>query len=929
MSTWSGSHVPPPRSERSHSPSRSSFGRGAYPDPYPPDYYHRERDPYDRERGWPDHERGWPGYEYGRRGRSRSPTYDDVGRKRRRSMSPYDRERYDPRPRYDDYGGDPWRGYGHPPPGSRRQHGPGYGTRSGRPPVDPYTLDYPASLKQFAEWFRWHYPKEANEEDQADKAAEQEAADGTKPRNGIRTRWEKYKKDFLAQQLQTLFDHHRKSPWFAEKYDPSSEMTALRARVRKVGWRGRMNQFVNDLEIGEFDKGDACGGDVQSESPKEGSVPADSGTNEEAESPTKPEEDFGMGLENEEDAADNAGDAKNESNGKMSYDSKQYEKDEVSVVPEGNQVMIRTIPPDIGRVKLEAVLKEYSSFVYLALGDPMQKRNYYRAGWIKFDEHADMQNILSTLGEKKIEGFKLHLNHNTRPFTSKARVTPDVASRPDRIAKDLSQARRLATILEDEYERVRTFRPEPPVAQPDATESGDQPPPEDILARDALADDEPPMEKGSDAVERRIARLTADFPEPSDESEAKALELKKNTIALDLYLAYLRAAFHTCYYCVSTCDHVEELQRKCIKHIRRPLPQKIQQQSEVGLKSKEGEPDAKMEGEGEDSEGVKKDGYEEQNKEKEREDKNKDSMLKERDPKSGESKDLKRNDERWLEWLDNKLALLINKDSIDVRDYGGKLYEEELRKAVEPHVKQEDEGKYRCKTCSKLFKATTFIEKHIVNRHSELVRQLEDIPYYNNFVLDPQRIQPFTHYPQQTGTGPSAPPQAYGFQNGPQSYTEHRPGGVGMAVGGGPPFYGFPGPYPPYANGGMDPYGGYQYGFPYPPQAVPPPMRSLRDEPPLMAGNGGGVGGRRLGDRIGGYAADSGAYAGGHGIEGLPAKPVATLEPGPGGRRNGNARGAAPPPPPDAKEDPRAASGRKVSYHDMDLVAEGDVELNY
>ena len=36
-----------------------------------------------------------------------------------------------------------------------------------------------------------------------------------------------------------------------------------------------------------------------------------------------------------------------------------------------------------------------------------------------------------------------------------------------------------------------------------------------------------------------------------------------------------------------------------------------------------------------------------------------------------------------------------------------------------------------------------------------------------------------------------------------------------------------------------------------------------------------------------------------------------------------------PPPPPDAKEDPRAAAGKKVSYHDMDLVAEGDVELTY
>lgn len=99
-----------------------------------------------------------------------------------------------------------------------------------------------------------------------------------------------------------------------------------------------------------------------------------------------------------------------------------------------------------------------------------------------------------------------------------------------------------------------------------------------------------------------------------------------------------------------------------------------------------------------------------------------------------------------------------------------------------------------------------------------------------------------------------------------------------------------------------------------------PPPRNLRDEPPLSAG------GRRLGDRIGGYAPGAPADAPGHGIEGLPPKPTATLEPGPGGRRNGR---APPPPPPNVKEDPRAAAGRKVSYHDMDLVAEGDVELSY
>jgi hypothetical protein len=51
----------------------------------------------------------------------------------------------------------------------------------------------------------------------------------------------------------------------------------------------------------------------------------------------------------------------------------------------------------------------------------------------------------------------------------------------------------------------------------------------------------------------------------------------------------------------------------------------------------------------------------------------------------------------------------------------------ELRKSVEPYVKQEDEGKYRCKTCQKLFKATAFVEKHIANKHPELVKSLDEV----------------------------------------------------------------------------------------------------------------------------------------------------------------------------------------------------------
>jgi len=50
-----------------------------------------------------------------------------------------------------------------------------------------------------------------------------------------------------------------------------------------------------------------------------------------------------------------------------------------------------------------------------------------------------------------------------------------------------------------------------------------------------------------------------------------------------------------------------------------------------------------------------------------------------------------------------------------------------LTKAVEPYIKQEDEGKFRCKTCQKLFKATSFVEKHIANKHPELVKQLDEV----------------------------------------------------------------------------------------------------------------------------------------------------------------------------------------------------------
>lgn len=186
-----------------------------------------------------------------------------------------------------------------------------------------------------------------------DKAAEQAAGDGRKPRNGLRAKWETYKKEFAAAQLQRMFEHHRRAPWFAEKYDPAAEFAEMRARVRKAGWRGRVGGFVAELEAGAFDP---AFDEQQAEPAKENASAA-----EEANANGKGEERAEEGKNEGEDAQmeDAGGDeeaGKNEANGKGAVDTRRTNRgEEVVAVTEGNQVMIRTIPPDIGRVKLEDV----------------------------------------------------------------------------------------------------------------------------------------------------------------------------------------------------------------------------------------------------------------------------------------------------------------------------------------------------------------------------------------------------------------------------------------------------------------------------------------------------------------------------------------------------------------------------------------------
>jgi len=73
------------------------------------------------------------------------------------------------------------------------------------------------------------------------------------------------------------------------------------------------------------------------------------------------------------------------------------------------------------------------------------------------DCHSCNTTFFPNILPMKIEGFKLHVTHSTRPFRSRARRTPESASEPERIEKDLANVKMLAAILEEEAYHLQTL----------------------------------------------------------------------------------------------------------------------------------------------------------------------------------------------------------------------------------------------------------------------------------------------------------------------------------------------------------------------------------------------------------------------------------------------------------------------------------------
>ncbi|WWC97408.1 hypothetical protein V866_004287 [Kwoniella sp. B9012] len=814
--------------------------------PIPPPPARFERDDYDRgrrDREFPRREldpdpedryerREWD--EYGRRGSHWDDDYDRP--KRRRSPSPLG------------------------PSHRQRLHSPS------PPPLhsrysynlpDPASIETLLSFRQFAEWFRASHPQtaKADEEEtrrhreliESGQANEHEA----KEKVGMAKRYERYRKEFHSRQLYALFLTHKDSIWFQERYSHLPEFVSFRRRLNRQGRVPLAEKHLEELRSGVWDT-------VEFDMAESENKSTDKNDNDEPEGL-----DRALG-----DGGNWAGD-----------DTLRAE-----IAPKPKQVFVKTAPPTTSRKELEELFARVPGFQWLAVSEPAQKKSFHRVAWAQYADDVDIGEVINKLDGQKIDGFTFHMSVNSTPTIGRLRVTPSLSNTLNRLTSDGEKAKALALKLEEEL--LGDDEDEEDKAEVEGETSA-------AKAENGEKKVAGLREKVSDTVEETVQRLLESnglMGEDLDEDK----KLHRAKIILDQWLAYLRHGLATCYYCVAPMSFAEELHRKCIGHMR-PHPSTISEPSSEEVNEVNGgEPvESEQQPEPEDAnrngEGGEDAGGDEDRELRETEQQTKESLTTfNKEGKEQGKKQFfpqKTQDEKWAEGLDHKLKPLL--EDVDVVDYGGRDVEAETKKLCAPLIKQEEASKYRCKDCNKLFRAPEFVIKHIIVKHPEITKtKIDDISTLNNYVLDPQHLQPSLSTP---------------------AAVDDKLLSSSIPI-----------PIMPIPQGAFNPSTNTQGGAPDMNMMQQQMMMMMQMQQAMLMGmpvmnpqmgfnnlphhshSGRGGGGNDLASRMGGYAAPPSSG---------------------NGSRDGDASGGLPSAPPGG-EDPRARRGR-VSYTDLDEPSAG------
>ncbi|RKP35159.1 hypothetical protein BJ085DRAFT_14053 [Dimargaris cristalligena] len=300
----------------------------------------------------------------------------------------------------------------------------------------------------------------------------------------IDERYQEYKQNFRGRQHTAFFTAHQEDDWFREKYHPKAR--AARLHHLSMAKVPRYEHFVRQLEAGAFD-------------------------NVSMDEPPKGDGETAEPVQNNPDH-------------------------------ETHTLFIKTIPPSIGRQRLEEFCSTVPGFQYLALTEANPTKKFHRFGWVKFSPNTDMDTAHQQLDRAKIDEFQFHFNHHQPSSTQQTRLASDICNTPERLTKDLATSKALIETL-------------------DAEVNG------------ALAEDVVPRFEGERLLEVREASLLIARGENPEGGEADDASVPRLKLQLDIRLAYLRAIHYFCYYCGSECESAEDFARKCGAHHYRRQPQ--------------------------------------------------------------------------------------------------------------------------------------------------------------------------------------------------------------------------------------------------------------------------------------------------------------------------------------------------------------------
>jgi uncharacterized C2H2 Zn-finger protein len=599
----------------------------------------------------------------------------------------------------------------------------------------PLSSEAQVGFSWFAEWWRVEQKIKEEKERQATGRRPPSRAATKDPREErdrerplIQAAYDAYKEEFQSRSAKMFVLQHKNEEWFKERYQAS-----VRAPLREKLMNFRteaLTRWQQDIDAGVFDQF-SLEGIYKNESNGAGGV-----------------------VEREEGETVAATEVLGVSDLTPSLGADL--RDDASTQP---ALLIKTLAPMVSRNKIEEFCKEHlgegdGGYKWVSLSDPNPQKKCHRIGWIMLnpgsevepetdrgdgrdndDEMGDIdappepKSNLLTIAEKALDSingktirdevrgdFTVHVGVHVPPREPRKKALWDLFSTPERIARDLELAKRLAAKLDQEHGDANG------VAKVTARV--------DMLRSNGLLKSEPARNgtKKSKKIESEDMDAMQDPPESEEEGEEDEEgavdeeeddeEFLARRKLLDLLVEYLRRVYNFCFFCVFETDSIHELSRKCPGgHLRRSKESLTTAQKAAGQASALGEPFPLGQQRHESNAGG--------------EDMKEESPTQEKKFNFRTASKAEQQLQRafnWVRTFEEKLLQILEPENVDLRKIGGVPLEEGLDEELKKFVKQEDENKFRCKVpeCTKLFKAENFWRKHVEKRHEEWYENIKN-----------------------------------------------------------------------------------------------------------------------------------------------------------------------------------------------------------